>query len=400
MIKQFILSGALAACVFAAGCGGGGGGSGSDTSGSSSSGGGPTGTAVTVSGPLDTVQSTLSSSVLSQLESATTGTPLQGVLVCTDDVVNHNTLDILDAVLNGLQNPSTAQTTIPANVQALLQEAVNNLGGLLSSLGGSGGCGSGGTGGSGVPTSNPLAGTPLAPLGDALLPVLQQIQGQTGSGSSGNGLAQLALLVDQLNAALQSGLAQIPASTYSQPVVGGVLTTLKTSVANLAAVTDALSANNGPAFQAATQTLLDNLLVNVLTQVVPTAYIETQSGQPGTLTTPIKQAAATFSAAVASALTQGTSALLAALSSSQLAPVVNPVLNQLLPAILGPINQALAGAGSSSGGSSSGGSGPTGTPLDAVLAPLTAVLSSILGGTGSSCVFANTPLSALCALLP
>ena len=392
MIKQVMLSGTLAVCLIAAGCGGG-----SSSSGSSS--GGNTGTATSVSGPLTTVQNTLSGSVLVPLENATAGTPLQGVLICTDDVVNHNTLDILNAVLNGLQNPSTATTVTPAQVQALLNEIANNLGSLLTALSGTGGCGtaSGGGTASGIPTTNPLAGTPLAPLGAALLPVLQQIQGATASGSSsGNGLAQLALLVDQLNTALQTGLAQIPASAKTQPVLGGVLTTLGTTVANLAAMMDAVGANNSAAFQTATQTMLDNLLVNVLTQVVPTSYIETQAGQSGTITGPIKQAAATFSTTVATALGQGEAQLLAALNSSQLAPVVNPVLNTLLPAILGPINQALAGAGS--GGSSGG--GPTGTPLDAILAPLTSVLSSILGSSSSTCIFAGTPLSALCKLLP
>ena len=407
IIKKFLLSGALAACVIAAGCGGSSGSSGSSSGGGSSSSGGSSGsssgasgTTVSVAGPLDTVQTTLSGSVLSQLETATAGTPLQGVLVCTDDVVNQNTLDVVDSILNALQNPASAASA-PPQIQALLLEMANNLGGLLNSLAGKGGCGSAAgsssssSGGGSVPVTNPLAGTPLAPLGDALLPILQKIQLQLAAGSSGgNGLADLASLVDQLNAAFQTGMAQVPASAFSQPVVGGVLTTLKVTVGNLAAVVDALSTSNSAAFQSATQALLDNLLVNVLTQIVPTSFIETQAGKPGSITGPIDTAAATFAATVATALTQGEQQLLAALNSSQLAPVVNPVLNTLLPAILGPITQALAGAGGSSSG------GVTGTPLDALLGPLTTVLTGILGGTGTTCVFANTPLSALCKLLP
>lgn len=413
IIKKFLLSGAIAACVIAAGCGGSSGSSGSSSSssggGSSSSSGGSSsgsssgagGTTVSVAGPLDTVQTTLSNSVLSQLETASAGTPLQGLLVCTDDVVNQNTLDVVDTILNALQNPASAASA-PPQIQALLLEMANNLGGLLNSLAGKGGCGSAAGsssssgGGGSVPVTNPLAGTPLAPLGDALLPILQKIQLQLGAGSSGgNGLADLATLVDELNAAFQTGLAQVPASAFSQPVVGGVLTTLKVTVGNLASVVDALSTSNSAAFQSATQALLDNLLVNVLTQIIPTSFIETQAGKPGSITGPIDTAAATFAATVATALTQGEQQLLAALNSSQLAPVVNPVLNTLLPAILGPITKALAGAS----GSSSGG-GVTGTPLDALLGPLTTVLTGILGGTGTTCVFANTPLSALCKLLP
>ena len=397
MIKKILLSGAMAACIVTAGCGGGSSGSdGSSGNGSSgASGSGPSGTSVSVSGPLDTVQSTLSGSVLTPLEQATSGTPLQGVLVCTNDLVNENTLDVLDTVLNALQNPGSA-SGVPAQIQSLLLEMTNNFGGLLTSLAGSGGCGTSSSGT--LPTSNPLAGTALAPLGAALLPVLQQIQQQLstgGSSSGGNSFADLATLVDELNTALQSGLAQVPASAFSQPVVGGVLTTLKTTVSNLDALMAALSSGSTSGFQSATQSLLDNLLVNLLTQVVPTSFIETQAGKPGTLTGPIDSAAATFSAAVAAALTQGEAAITAALASSQLAPVLSPV-NQLLSAILGPITQALAGVGS---GSSSGG-GVTGTPLDALLGPLTTVLGTILGGSGSTCVFANTPLSALCKILP
>ena len=395
MIKQFLLSGALAACVIAAGCGGGSGSSGS-SGGSGSSSGGSSGTTATVNGPLNTVQTTLSSSVFGPLEQATQGTPLNGVLVCTDAVVNQNTLDLLNTFLNTAQNPSTASAA-PAEVQALLLEMANNLGGLLTSLAGTGGCGTSSSGGSGgIPTTNPLAGTPLAPLGAALLPVLQKIQGQLGSGSSsGNSLADLATLADELNAAFQTGLAQVPASAFAAPVVGGVLTTLKVTASNMAALVDAFAANDAKSFQTAAQALLDNLLVNLLTQVVPTSFIETQAGKPGSITGPIDAAAATFSAALATALTQGEVALQAALGSSQLAPVLGPV-NQLLSSILGPITQALAGVGS---GSSSGG-GVTGTPLDALLGPLTTVLSSILGSSSSTCVFANTPLSALCKILP
>lgn len=402
MIKQWLLAGTLAASVIAAGCGGGSGGSdGSGSSGGSGStggttSGGPSGTAVTVSGPLSTVQSTLNTDVLSPLQQAAAGTPLQGVLVCTGDLVNQNTLDVLNSILNGLQNPTTLSTTTPAQLQSLLQEMTNNVGGLLTSLAGSGGCGDSSTGGS-LPGTNPLAGTPLAPLGAALLPVLQQIQTAlaSGAGSSGgsSGLAQLAALVDQLNAAFQSGMAQLPSTVTSQPVLGGALTTLASTINNLDALMDAFAANNSSGFQSATQNLLSNLLDGLLTQIVPVSYLEGKAGQSGVISGPIETAVATFSAAVAGALTQGETQLQTALSSSAFAPVMS-LVNQLLSAIIGPITKALAGVGS--GGSSGG---VTGTPLDPVLTELTSVLSSILGA-GGSCVFASIPLLGdLCSLL-
>jgi hypothetical protein len=411
MIKNILTAGAVAACLFAAGCGGG---SGSDGSGSNptSNTSNPSGTVFTVDGPLQSVQTTLSSSLFTPLETATQGTALQGLLVCTDDVVNHNTLDVLNAVLNAAQNPSAA-STLPTQLQPLLIEITNNLGGLINALGGSAGCGTASTG---MPTTNPLAGTPLASLGAELLPVLQQIQQQgalsgssssgsgSSSGTSASGLTDLATLVAELNTALQNGLAGVPASAYSQPVVGGVLTTLQSTVANLSAVVNAVAANNTPAFQSATQTLIDQLLVNVLTQVVPTSYIETQAGQSGSLTGPIDSAAATFAATVAAALTQGETQLQAAIDNSQLAPVLDPVVNQLLPAILGPITQALASPGGSSSSSSSGSGSSSSSDgsasLTTLLTQLTTALTGILGGSGTSCVFASTPLAALCSLIP
>jgi hypothetical protein len=389
MFKQWLLAGTLAASVVAAGCGGGS----SDSSGSGSSSGSNPGAAVTVSGPLDGVQTTVSNDALGLLEQASAGTPLQGVLVCTDDLANHNTLDILDSLLNAAQNPSSASSTTPAQVQALLKEMASNLTGLLNALAGKGGCGQANT----APVTNPLAGTPLAPLGDALLPVLQKIQAQLASGStSGNGLDSLASLVAQLNTAFQTGLAQVPSSASSQPVVGGVLLTLKDALNNLSSLTSAFASNNTSGFQSATQSLLDKLLVDLLTQVVPVTTIENKAGKPGAISGPISTAAATFASNVANALTQGEAALQSALSNSQLAPVMD-LVNKLLPAILDPITKALAGAGS---GSSSG-SGPTGTPLDAVLAALQSVLGAITGASGGSCALANIPvLSTLCKLLP
>jgi hypothetical protein len=408
MFKQWLLAGALAAGVIAAGCSGGGGSGGSSSgsaggSGSSSGGSnnttGPGGTAVTVSGPLSTVQSTLTGSVITPLEQATAGTPLQGVVTCANDVMIQNTLDVLNSLLNGLENPSSLSTTTPAQLQSVLTEMTNNLGSLLSAMANSGNC-SGST--ASLPTSNPLAGTQLAPLGAALLPVLQQIQtalaSGAGSGGGSSGFAQLATLADELNAAFQSGMSQIPSSVLSQPVIGGLLTTLEKSINDLDAMMDAFASNSTTGFQTATQNLLTDLLDGLLTQVVPLTTIETDAGKPGAISGPIETAVATFSSAVAGALTQGETQLQTALSSSSFAPVMS-VINQLLPAILGPITTALASVGSSGSSSSSSGGGTTGTPLDPVLAALTGALSKLLGGGSGTCVFASIPvLSVLCAL--
>ncbi|MDI3260027.1 MAG: hypothetical protein QJR02_10065 [Sinobacteraceae bacterium] len=392
MLKKFGLSLAAAAAVFLAACGGGSG----DSSGGSNGGSQPQ----TVSGPLDTVQTTVSSAVLGPLESATANTPLVGVLVCTDAAVNGNLLDLVDALLNGLQNPSSLSSTTPAEVQAQLLQFAQNLGRLLTALSGQNACASGTSGGSGIPTTNPLAGTPLAPLGDALLPVLQQIQSQLGGGggSGQTGFAELAALVTALNSALQTAVAQLPSSATSAPVISGVLVTLKDTLADVSGLLGAIAVDNKTAFTNTMQKTLYDVLVDVATQIVPATYLENQAGKPGTITGPVKQAASQLSAQLAEALSIGTSPLVDVLNSSQLAPVLGPIENQLLPAIVGPIIQALNGIG--------GGSGTiTGTPLDGALAALTQVLGSLLGGGsgggGGTCVFANIPvLSTLCAVLP
>jgi hypothetical protein len=397
MIKKFAVSGALALCLIAAGCGGGGSSGSGGTTGGTTSGTGPTGATASVSGPLSTVQSTLSDSVLAPLESATAGTPLQSVLVCVDDLVNQNTLSVLNSVLNGLSDPTTLASTTPAQVESLLSEIANNLGALLTSLAsttGNGDCG--GAAGTGIPSSNPLAGTPLASLGDALLPVLSQIQSTTGSGSaSGLSLSQLTSLFDELSTALQTGMSGVPTSVTSEPMLGGSLTTLLSSLTSLDSLMDAIPASgtSTSGFQSALENLLNVTMVGELTQVVPTGFLQS-SGGSSTITTQLESAVASFSATAAAAFAQGESALTTALGSTPLGAVLDPVVSTLLPAIIDPIESALSGVSTSGGGT-----GVTDLPLGSLLGPLTTALTGLLGGSSSSCVFAGTPLSALCSLL-
>ena len=390
MLRKIILTGVAATAVALAGCSGGG------SSSTTSSGGGTSATPA-VAGPLDTVQSTTANSVFTPLENATAGTPLAGVLSCSNAAVNGNLLDAGDALINGLQNPTTLATVTPAQVQAQLAAFAQNLSGLLTSLAGSGACGSGGSA-SGVPTTNPLAGTPLAPLGDALLPVLQQFQQQLGSAGGGStpGLGTLASLFSQLNTAYQTGLAQLPSSATSAPVIGGVLTTTGTSISDESALLNAAAANDPTAFNTAAQNFVKDYLVNTLTLIVPTSYIESQSGQTGTITNPIKQAAAQVAAAFEQALASFSPQLLNSLNGSQISPVFSPVGSSVLPSILTPITNQLSGvSGTGTAGSL------TGTPLDSFLAPLITALNSLNGGTSGTCAFASFPLlSTLCTVIP
>jgi hypothetical protein len=379
MLRQWLLGGTLAACVIAAGCSGSDNSSGSSDPAGSSAGG----TSVTVNGPFTDTENTLTTDVMGLLEQATAGTPLQGALVCTDDALNHNVLDMLNSLVAGLGNPATLAKTTPAQVQSLLQELATNLGGLLNALAGKGGCGAA----TDTPVTNPLAGTPLSTLGAALLPVLQQIQADLqASASSGNvtTIQDLAALLTTLNNTLKAALATLPSTVTSQPVLGGVLALLGDTVNDLDITVTAFANNDTAGFQSGVQSLLTNLLDDLLTQVVPLTYLEDQAGKPGALTTTIKSAVSTLSAAVAVALGQGMSALESALSNNPLNPVLGEV-NTLLTKLLNPIVAALNGL--------------TNNDLDAVLATLGSALQALLGGSGKSCAFANIPLlSILCGV--
>ena len=213
MLKKTLLAGAIGSLVFLSACGGS---SRSDSTSPTPQGGDGRVTTQDVSGPLDPVQDQLSGGVL-----------------CANQVVTYDVLDIADSVLAQLQEAASgggAQPD-PAALAASLQSLVVDLTGLLGSLGGVGdNCltssltldqiSAGG---------NPLAGTPLEPLGAALAPVLAQIAGALDA-ADGSGedlqLTTVSTLVSQLNTALHSGLSQIPAEARGAPVVGGILTTL------------------------------------------------------------------------------------------------------------------------------------------------------------------------------
>jgi hypothetical protein len=377
-----------------------------------------------VAGPLDAAQTPISSSVFAPLASATAGTPLSSVVTCGNQIVTFDTLDIVDAVATGLQTTATTQNpaaiaTAAPQIQTQVTQLASDIQTLLGALGGGAGCSAtninplGGGAPSGgapsLPAGNPLAGTPLAPIGVALLPVLAQIQAAGaggGGGGSGNDaqLTTLATTVGLLADALNRGLAQVPASARAAPVVGGVLMTVSTALTDLKNLLNVALAYQGPQTQAALETTLTHTLSNVLTQVVPVVFLETQAGTPGVYSSQINAAVASASHQLASGLGQVTTPVLQTGLRDSLAPALNPIENQVLPAILGPINSALA--------SGTAGGGAPGVPsipgLPPQLAGLAGQLSSVLtqlssalpGGPGAACPLAGTPLAAGCALIP
>ncbi|MGQ0696638.1 MAG: hypothetical protein ACT4PZ_00205 [Panacagrimonas sp.] len=402
MMQKTLMALAIAGSLLATGCGGGG------SSGGSGSGGGPGPTPErnTVSGPLDAVQTPVSAMVIAPLADAVSGTPLEGVLACVDQVVVGDVLDALDALALSVDPGSIANPAfVAASVQGEVTDLVADLQGLIFSLAGSSGCnlnaapqpGNG---------SNPLAGTPLASLG-ALLPQLTTFQGLLDANTLS--LGQLNTLVSQLsgafNLALPGGVG-LPGG-IDAPIVGPALETISQSIATFQTALAAAASGNPTAVAAAITASVEGILGNVLTGLVPLDLIENTSGDPGAVTGQIQGLITQFTGVL------GGAGGLGSLNSLALEGLLGGELG--IPNLLDPFSLVLApvlgGIGGLNPGSGVG--GPTGTPLDGILVsltgllgtagtnPLTSLLGPLLGGVGGggSCPLAGTPLSGLCGIL-
>lgn len=377
MLKKTMFTTMLATLLLAAGCGGGGG-SDPGTDNPSGGGGTPAPQSTTVAGPLDTVQTAVTSSVFVPLVTATDGTPLQSVLLCTNGIVTRNVLDIADAFANGLATPATLITTTPAQAQAALTALVGNLSGLLATFDGTRTC----LGGSdapaiGVPTTNPLAGTPLEALGAALLPTLlsvsQQLAPLPGGGAPSLSAVQLSGLVAQLSSAFTTGLAALPPEVLTAPLVGGSLVTVDDALARLAALSSLAATGGSPeSLAAGLQALSQSVLGNLLTQVLPVANLQDLAG--GGVPTDV---VGTLQAAVASLVASLGTDPTGALPANPLSGVGFASLTTLLDTLTAQLPTALTGSSGL-------------TALEAALGQVQTLLNTLLGiggggGGGGSC---------------
>lgn len=378
MFKKFSIATVVALTTALAACGGGGGSSSDNGSGSGNGGGSTPPTSASVAGPLDTVQTAVTNTVVSPLVTATAGTPLQGVLLCANSVVTMNTLDIADAFANGLQNPATLAATTPAQAQAAVTALVAHLSGLLNSLASTSlsgsSCGGGAGGSTSVPTTNPLAGTPLAALGDQLLPALLSAQQQLGGSSTPLSATQLAGIVSSLSAAFDRAMATLPAEVTSAPIVGGVIVSVQEALTQLTAIaTDAASGANPAVIAADLQALATNVLSGLLTRVLPVADLQSLAG--GGASTDVL---ATLQSAIAS-LTSGLATNpTTPLPSNPLSGAGFASLTTLLATFAPQLADALGGASSIS------------SPLALATSLVQSLLSSLLSlggsGSGSGCL--------------
>jgi hypothetical protein len=410
MIQKSPIAAIIGAGLLLSACGGGGSSSGSGTPPQATP--PPTGSGsdsivvARVAGPLDPVQDQVSGGVFGPLSEAAAGTPLEAVIQCADETVTYNVLDLGDSVLAQLQatllsGGGTALNPDPSAMTAALGSLAANMTQLLESLAGLGeGCTANLLALDRIASgTNPLAGTPLEPLGAALTPVLGQIATAVNNANNSDQdlqLTTIATAISQLNLALQNGLAQVPAEAYEAPVAGAALTTLSTALNDTTALLEAVLAYDGAATGAGVQVLLENTLVNLLTGVVPVRDFEAQAGQPGLISSQIEAGAAQLSALLGQTVGTVTTPVLSNTLAGALDPLLDPIENELLPTLLGPLGEALAGTGT----------GSASNPLAPVLGIVETVIGTLVGGIGGGdpvpvedCPFAGLPLlSVLCGI--
>lgn len=406
----------FSASLALAGCGGGS----SHSGGSPSSGnGGGNEEPITsgyseVEGPLDAVQQPLSEQVLAPIVAGAAGTPLEGPVSCVTSFVVTDVLDILDSILVNV-DPATLQsdpaalfTDSAANFQATVTELAEDLPVALASLVGES-CTGGGSGGDSSDPLAALAGTPLAPLAEALAPVLEMANGG-GSGEAPSPSVLLTMLSEAFSEGLQTIRGQDPSGQIGgAPVLGGLLDTLDTALTDLAVAGVAFEDMDTDAASAALSTTLENLLNGLLIDVVPIGFIEEQSGQGPVVSSQIQAA----TAAIAGLLGGNFGELPSGGFENPAEALFGPLSDTFLAGLQSALTDGLAGGGGgsnavgfdallealaplqallSAGGDTGSGDGLTGTPLDLLLTPLVTALD---GGAGS-CPLAATPLSALC----
>lgn len=372
---------------------------------------GSNGKSQVIAGPLDPLQEQVVSGILGDQIGGTLPEPLGPTVQCAADTVN-SLLDTPDAILAALTavpgggDPAAALQGAADQVVGSLERFAAELQSTLTALAGGEGCVTvaGGRSDGNPLSGNPLAGTPLAPIGDALEPLVAALSGFSNNDGDGEdpNLTSVTSTVAPLLAQLSDGFALVPAEARSAPVLGGLLSTLETATADLSATLPAVGNYDALGTNAGVETLLNNLLSNVLLQVVPVALIDEQTGQD-------------FSSQIQAGIDTATGTL-APFTGQLITPLFNDVLNGAASPLLNPIESLLAqilgnvplptgepATGNPLSGLLGGVAGNgTGTPLDSLLALLTFgadgasldVLSQATGGAAG-----GSPLDQLTGLL-
>lgn len=293
---------------------------------------GPTGT------PLDLALAPLVDgldTLVSTLEGAAAGTPAAAAI---DPIVEG--LDALLAVLNGGAPSLPGLPSGGANpLTDVLEQLQEQLAGLAG--GGAGGLPGGIPGLPGLPGGGSGGGADLD-----LIPLTNVLSDVT----------------DAISIAIGQGRTELQNAAGSEvPVIGGLLLTLESTLADAGVLLDAAGAYNGAATNAAVESLLENTLGNVLTQVIPLEMIGDAAGQD--IAGPVRDGIAQG----VSALGDGTELLIDPLFEMLLDDAASPVLDP----VEGVIAQLLASSPVNLGDTLAGG-----------IAQLTGALGGLTGGAG------------------
>ncbi len=297
----------------------------------------PTAGVTKVNGPLDPVQEQVVDGVIANELAGQLPEPFSTFTLCTAASLNQ-LVDVPDAILAGAEglangaDPFDAFNGSAADAQGALERFAASLQATLVAMAERGSCDpdADATAASG----NPLAGTPLAPVGTALEGLIASF----GDGSEDPNLTTLSTAVAPALTALGVALDGLPAEITSAPVLGGVVGTLDTAIDDVAATLAPFGAYDGPATATAASTALNNLLQGVLLNTIPVADIDP---------------------AVATQIGDGINTLTATLGSG-LGQVVTPLFNEGLNGVLSPVLDPVEGLLAAIAGS--------GNPLDGVLA--------------------------------
>ncbi len=325
-----------------------------------------------INGPLDPVQNSVVSDVIGGQLAANLPAPVGPGVSCLADALN-SLVDGPDAVLAALQglpsgaDPAQALQSAAGHLTGSLQRFADELQAALAALSGQqANCTTVAAGARAADTSgnNPLSGTPLAALGDALAGLAGGVDGAAGNAEDPD-LRAVAAALQSLLGNVEAGFSLIPAEVRTAPVVGSLLETIETTIVELRTTLPAIGAYDAPQTQAGLESLLNNLLDGVLTGVIPVEQIDQATGQ-------------NFSGQIRAGIDQAT-VLLGNGLGQLITPAFNQGLNGALEPVLDPVEGLLAQL--LNGDSINGGN------------PLTGLLAGIAGNGASS------PLDALLGLL-
>lgn len=244
-----------------------------------------------VEGPLDPVQEDVVEEIVVNQLAAQLPAPFNNITACAAGSVNY-LVDVADAVLvetEGLtqgQDPFDAFNAAVTGAEGALERFIGSMQATLVEIVDRGDCDPNAD--PAIASGNPLAGTPLAPIGVAFFDLVSVLPEDDEELT----LSDIENAIVPALATLATALDSMPSELASAPVLGGVLETAAQAVADISTMLEEFAGYDGDGTAAAAQTLIDNVLRGVLLESIPVAEIDP-----------------TLAATIASAVTEASDAL-------------------------------------------------------------------------------------------